>query len=111
MKIKDLFLLTFLACACSPHLLEPSTHSGKADQVKSLRTKASGPQKDVSPEVMMHSIQSDHMVMLVNHIAKKDNRYYLSLTKEDIAQLGITDKELDLVNAHINLMNEKNEKN
>lgn len=62
------------------------------------------PGKAVCEEIM-HCIQSDHIVMLINGIVSKDSVYVQTLTPKDMADLGITEEEMAFNDKYLDELN------
>ena len=53
----------------------------------------------------LHLLQSNHASMLINNVILRDDKYILSLSKQDIESLGITKEEMQFVNEYIDSLN------
>ena len=54
---------------------------------------------------MSHEIQSDHILLLLNHLVVQDGKYELSLSSKDLESLGIKAQETALINDYRTIIN------
>ena len=55
---------------------------------------------------ILHYLQSDHIVMLINGVTYKDSVYVQTLTPKDMEDLGITDEEKAVSQNYLNELNQ-----
>ena len=55
----------------------------------------------------LHLLQSNHAAMLINSVILRENKFILSLSKQDIESLGITIEEMQFVNEYIDALNKE----
>lgn len=101
-------LLVLLICSCSPNLLEPTIHQESSKITTGLSTKSYDISGCIQPNKMISAIQTNHLVILLNHILSKDGCYYLSLNQQELEELNISTQEQELINCHIAVLNKQN---
>lgn len=52
-----------------------------------------------------HEIQSDHILLLLNHLVVQDGKYELSLSSKDLESLGVKAQEAVLINDYKTIIN------
>lgn len=52
-----------------------------------------------------HEIQSDHIMLLLNHLVVKDGKYELSLSSTDLDSLVVREQERAIVNEYKKILN------
>lgn len=105
MKKLSLFIL-FSLVSCSQMLEIGYENEIDTDcYISSAETKSATPDYSFSKDELLHMFQSSHIAMLINSVIQKDSIYIQTLTNEDFASLGITDKEVEFSSDFIKALN------
>lgn len=93
--------------SCSTLFLDPAQSEDIfSPEFQGFRTKSTSPDVEIDTARIMHFVQTDHRVILLRHIVKRDSVYVQSFTPEDMATFRITTEEQEWANAYIVHLNE-----
>ena len=108
--MKTRFFLSFLCiilASCSTLLLEPAEpEEGCAQKTQRLLTKGTLSEEQIDTARIKYFVQTDHRVILLRHIVKKDSIFVQTFTPEDMATFRITPEEQEWANAYLVHLNE-----
>lgn len=102
-------LISLLLLSCSEFkevIQEPYPLTLKNDEIPN--TKAQDIRRSDCKEVL-HLIQSDHYIMVINGVVFKDSTYVQTLTQKDMEVLGITEEERSFSISYLSVLNSKKE--
>lgn len=98
-------VLLTVASACAPVIVE-NCFETKDEKPAPLSTRGVEIDKNYLA-IITHNRQSDHLVTLLQHIAIIEGQYTQTLTSKDTEELGISEKEVEMVDSFIKMLNEK----
>ena len=102
-------LVLIIVASCSSLRLEPSEAevlSGRAQTSLPL-TRSQGGQPEQDRSQITHFFQTNHYIMLMNHVTlNKEGVYVQSLTEQDMKELHITPEEQEFGNQYVVRLNE-----
>ena len=102
----NMIIAGLLCVSCSQLLLEPAAPESPVLQEDRPLTKtgSSSPQTDYTSA--RHFFQTDHRIILMNHVELRDSAYVQTLTEEDMRNLHITESERAFCEGYVVQLNE-----
>lgn len=104
-KIFPVIIAILLLSACNDEPYVPPTPGGGSQGIKSPETV--GQPLSAWTKGALHIAQSNHITMIVRHVALMDSSYVQTLTEDDFSALGFTQEEIDFSNHYISVLNEQ----
>lgn len=101
-----LLVMSFLVMSCSPLRQESLDPDMLVPEQDTPLTRSGEPSLQADYSAVTHFFQTDHRMILIQHVERRDSMFVQSLTEEDMAALNITEDEQAFSNAYVVQLNE-----
>lgn len=104
-----IFAISFFiqCCSCSTMVIQEQIPEELYQSESSINTKAGDIIVVDTALKQCHEVQSNHIILLLNHLVIKDGVYMLSLSSKDIDSLSIDESELALIEEYKQALNKQ----
>ena len=96
-------------CSCSTMVIQEQVPKELYQSESSISTKAGDIVVVDTALKQCHEVQSNHIILLLNHLVIKDGVYMLSLSSKDMDSLSIDESELALIEEYKQTLNKQSD--